>query len=119
MTVLLMSGRRIRPNGSFVYVRKCKTDHIRDENGKILLYRTEKDVETSNIAEIIAIGPDCKEFSRDDVGRAVEIPDGLSGVYRLGDMSVTVNGEVVPNEDFAVRESALFEVCPYTFPMEN
>lgn len=90
-----MKYKSVQILGDRLWVRKCFNDHYRDENGKIVIYRTDYSADTTNWAEIIDVGPKCKIFSKSDIGSYVMCPEHDSGLKRLFD------------EDFAVKESSV------------
>lgn len=100
--IKLMNGREIRAMNDLVYVRKCEKDHIRGEDGKIMLYRTEIDADTTNYAQILGCGPKCREVKSGYIGRFVVVEELAQGVHRLFD-----------TEDFAVKEKVIMDANPY------
>jgi len=54
--------------GAKLLVRKCFVDDYRDQDGRLLLYRTEKSREQTNWAEVLMVGAGCKEFREENVG---------------------------------------------------
>jgi hypothetical protein len=81
-------------------------DHIRDENGKVLLYRptygSTASQEYTNCAEILAIGSGCKVFEPEMVGAWCVVPekhnwlDVLSDGYMIFDERLFELGLVLP-----------------------
>ena len=104
----LLSGKRIKPTGDFVYVRKTVKDHIRDGE-RILLHLPEEVRQTTNWCEVIGLGPRCRHVQQEHVGSFVQMPELVTGMHRLGSWLVDDHGELVMNEDFCIREKALME----------
>ena len=105
----------MRPHSSFVYFTKCFNDHVRDDEGGVLLYKPDGVYETTNFCELIGVGPDCKYFLEDMIGAFCLLPEFVSGMHRLGSMTEDVEGEVVANEDFAIKEEVLMDHMPAIF----
>lgn len=69
---------KLKPNSNFILFRKCgKGDTLSDgergvklDNGKELAFPTDYH-ETSDFAEIIKVGPDCKVFSGHEIGETI------------------------------------------------
>ena len=78
-----------------IVVRKCIHDHIRDDDGDVLLFRTDHDYEQTNWAEIIDVGTGCKEFTHDDIGKFVMCPEWTNDMSFLQD------------NEYIIRESAI------------
>lgn len=98
---------KVSPSNDFVFCRKCFNDDLRDEEGNVLIYRTEAGKDTTNYAEVLAVGPKCRCLTKDDVGKFVLLPEYISGMYRLGSIS--------ESEDFAVREKVILMHMPAVF----
>lgn len=82
----------IRLLHDWIRVRKCVNDHIRNDDGSVLLYRTDYDHDTTWFAEIIDVGPECRIVLRKDIGGKVLLPEMHNDLKRL------------IGEDFVVRE---------------
>lgn len=54
--------QHIRPINRHILGIRCIGDHFRDENGEIILHKTEKTLDTSLWAEVIMVASDCKTF---------------------------------------------------------
>lgn len=87
----------IKPMGNRVVIRKCFEDHVRDDAGKVVLYRTDNGLETTNWVEIISIGPKCRIITADHVGKRTIAPEIHNEMVR------------VEGEDFIITETALLE----------
>lgn len=86
-----------RPLHDFIHVRKCVNDHIRKDDGSVELYMTDDFIEQTNMAEIVAFGPECKYNWKDSVGKFIWCPELSRGMFCVG-----------PSE-FVIRESTLEE----------
>jgi hypothetical protein len=75
----------IRPINKSLLVRKCFTDHIRNEDGTIRLWLPDENVDFSRVCEILAISSDCKVFHQDDVGKFVVGPEIHNDMQGVGD----------------------------------
>ena len=91
---------RIRPNNDYIFIRKCVNGQEEDYNGQ-KFYRkgnivvTSATADTTNFAEVIAVGPMCKYFSDEDVGSFIICPELSNDMHRI------------TGEDFAIRERAI------------
>ncbi len=85
------------PLHDFIHVRKCVNEHVKDENGSVLLYMTEQFIDTTNMAEVVAVGPECRYNWKDAIGKFVMCPEVSRGMFCVG-----------PNE-FVIRERTLEE----------
>jgi co-chaperonin GroES (HSP10) len=74
---------KIKPLGRRILIRKCVSDHIRDENGKVLIYMTDTSYEECNTAEIVDIADDCRMFTKEAIGAFIQIPERIEGVDEL------------------------------------
>ena len=93
--------------GDWVRVRKCFKDHLRKEDGSVLLYRTDGDFDTTNFASIVDFGPKCLVICKEDIGRKVKLPEVHNDLKRMvGALS---------GEDFAVRERLILEFSGATY----
>jgi hypothetical protein len=85
--------------GRKILVLRDVEDHIRDKDGKVLLYRTddhvEQAVDSSFWGTIVAVGSACRIFSVDNVGDKVKGPDWGEGVHALGDGYYIFNEKVI------------------------
>lgn len=77
-------GKVFHPINRYVKVRKGINDHERDEDGNVLLYRTEDHIETTNWVEIIDIAPDCRHVTKEDIGSFCISPEVNDRLCRLG-----------------------------------
>jgi co-chaperonin GroES (HSP10) len=71
------------PINRYVKVRKCINDHIRDYDGNLVLYQTEKFIESTHFVEIIAIADDCKTLTSDHIGDVCIAPENDDRLQRL------------------------------------
>jgi co-chaperonin GroES (HSP10) len=83
------------PLHDFIHVRKCVNEHVKDENGSVLLYMTDQFIDTTNMAEVLAVGPDCKYDWRDAIGKFVLCPEFSRGMFCVG------------KDEFVIREQTL------------
>jgi len=93
----------IRMYGSKVYVRKCTTPDIYDEDGELLIVLTEKRKDTTNFCEVLAVGPDCKE--QIEIGDTVMLPE-CSGENKMWRGGLGEDAEVI------IDESEIIAVIP-------
>lgn len=110
----LMNGVMARPHGSWIIIRKCENDHFRNDDGDIILYRTETDHDMTNWCEILSVGPKCVNFSAEDVGKFILAPELDAGMVRLGSFTEQYkhSGQLIQMEDFAIREEAQMDHYP-------
>ncbi|TXH12859.1 MAG: hypothetical protein E6R03_12230 [Hyphomicrobiaceae bacterium] len=87
----------ITPMGDRVLIRKCFTDHVRDESGKVVIFMTDNAVETTNWVEIIAVGPKCRICRKEHIGTKTIAPEIHNDMVRVQD------------NDFIIKEMALLE----------
>lgn len=66
---------KARPLNDFVLLLKCTNEHVKDDDGKILIVLTDKSLDRTNWLEIVAIGPKCKDLAPDCVGKLVHLPN--------------------------------------------
>lgn len=71
------------PINSYVKIRKCVNDDVRDSDGNVVLYMTDKYIETTNWVEIIDVAEDCKHFTKEDIGRFCIAPENDNLLARL------------------------------------
>jgi hypothetical protein len=69
---------RIRPVGTFMLVRKCE----RPQPALIILPDLVR--EDTNFVEVLAVGPKCKHFTPEHIGKTVQCPDFADGMHCLG-----------------------------------
>ena len=74
----------IRLLNDFVLVRKDYVDHVRNDGGDVLLYHTDITQDTTNFAEVIDVGPDCKYATKSDIGKHAYCPEWEDGMFRVG-----------------------------------
>lgn len=66
---------KFRVNSNYILLRKCTNDHVRDDNGQVLVQLTDKSLAHTNWMEIIDVGPDCKLFTKDCIGYLTYAPN--------------------------------------------
>lgn len=93
----------IRMYGNNVYFRKCVTPDIMDEDGKLLIVLCEKRKDTTNFAEILAIGPDCTEGIK--IGDIAILPE-CSGENKMW------RGGLGEDSEGVIDESEIIAVIP-------
>ena len=106
--------KMIRPMSNYVYVRQalnCK--EVEDLDGRTCyisdgLHLPERFAETTNVCEILDIGPKCKLVSRSDIGGFVRCPEIATGLHRVGN-----------TDDFLVRETLIEDELPAVFLPEG
>lgn len=72
-----------RPINRHVKIRKCENDHIRDIDGKIVLYNTDRTVEETNWVEILDVSDNCNHLTKDDIGMFCIAPERSENLKRL------------------------------------
>jgi co-chaperonin GroES (HSP10) len=80
VTNTLDIDRKIKPLSRRILVRKCVNDHIRDEDGTVLVYKPDWVYEQTNTAEIVAVADDCRIFTCEHIGGFVELPEHITGL---------------------------------------
>lgn len=91
---------QIRPNSTWVLIRKCFNDDVKDDSGSVVVYLPDPTKEDTNWVEILAIGPKCRTLTQDEVGGMVMAPDFSHDLMRVSDRS---------EELFMIREAKLCE----------
>lgn len=72
-----------RPINQYVKIRKCVNDHVRDEDGEIALFLTERGIEKTNFVEIIDVADDCDRMKTDYIGMFVHAPEEDNRLARI------------------------------------
>ena len=75
----------LEPIHNCVLVRKCVNDHIRNQDGSVMLYRPAENYEHTNWAEILKIGPRCVIITKNMIGSLVQCPEYVNGMRFVGD----------------------------------
>jgi len=70
---------RITLKNRRVMVRKCVNDHVRDENGDVLIYKPDEVYEDTNTCEVVDVADDCRIFQKEHIGGFVEMPEYIEG----------------------------------------
>jgi hypothetical protein len=91
----------MKPLNDFVLVRKCVNDHVRKEDGSVLLYRTDWDHEQTNWAEIIDVGPKCTDAMKGLVGYLVQCPESIDGLHNVGEDLFVVREHLLNRKELA------------------
>lgn len=99
---------KITPIGNHLFVRKCKVDHVKDERGRVIIYRPDASGTLTNYNEIVAIGPKCEEPW--SVGAIVKCPERSNDLHRVNDY-IAENGEHI--EEFIVRETVVSPLAQF------
>ena len=86
-------GDGFSPINGYVHVRKCVNDHVRDENGEISLYMTEKHIEWTHWVEVLAVAADCKKMKAEHIGLFTVSPESDDRLCRM-----------LYTEDFMIHE---------------
>ena len=74
---------KVTPIGKRILVRKCVQDHVRDSEGKVLLFMTDHSYEQCNTVEIVDVADDCQEFRREHIGNFIQVPERIEGIEEL------------------------------------
>ncbi len=80
----------------YALVRKCANDHIRDDDGEIALYMTEKHIEWTTWVEVLDIAEDCLTLNRRYIGMYCVAPENDEKLARIGN-----------TKDFCLHESLI------------
>lgn len=72
-----------QPINRFVKIRKCTEDHVRNEDGSVLLHMTRELLEFTHWVEIVAVAPDCEMLDESDVGMFCIAPETDNRLCRL------------------------------------
>jgi hypothetical protein len=72
------------PVNGYVLVRKCENDHIRDEDGSIALYMTDKHIEWTNWVEVLEVAPSCRNIRPEWTGLFCPAPESDERLARIG-----------------------------------
>lgn len=91
----------IKPLNDFVLVRKCVNDHVRNEDGSVLLYKTDFSYDTTNWAEIIGVGNKCSETIKGMLGFLVQCPEFVNGMHFVGDDCWVVREHLLNRKELA------------------
>jgi co-chaperonin GroES (HSP10) len=84
------------PVNKYVLVRKCENDHIRDESGKVALYMTENNIETTNWVEVLDFSKNCFGIKEEYKGLFTPLPENDERLARIG-----------ASKDFCVHEDLI------------
>jgi len=97
--------------GRKILVLKCGRDHIRDEKGDVLVALPDTWLDAQKRLdwfEVVAISPDCEDFTLDRVGHLVHCPVYADGMHRLWDH------ELHRPSDFFIMDEKLIGDGNYT-----
>lgn len=97
-----------RPTEDRLIVRKCIRDHVRDSGGNVLVALCDNSLDTTKWVQILAVGPKCKLFRKEDIGQLAYCR------YENGHELKRVPGT---EADYFVRERADDDNLAYLFPM--
>lgn len=91
---------KIHPIGDHIFVRKCLNGAQEMFQGQVYhrkgnLVLCSGSGQNTNFAEILAVGPRCKHFTKDQIGKFIVCPEISNDMHRI-------NGE-----DFSIRERAI------------
>lgn len=90
-----MFTMKVKPANNFLLVLKCVNDHIRNEDGEVLIWRSDYNYDTTTFARVEAVGPKCKYWENEDVGVFVHCPEYANGLYNIGDGYWVVREDLV------------------------
>ena len=85
----------MKPLNDFLYLRKCYVDDIRNEDGSVLIHRTDRGTDLTNFAEILDVGPRCKYFKKKHIGNKVLCPEFDNGMHGI------------KNDEWLIKEDAI------------
>ena len=118
--------KKLRLVGRKILVMLCENDHVRDDEGKVLVFLPDEQKEVMDPAggpswaEILLVSPQCKEFSQVDVGRFVLTPRRAHGINDIGDYYLIIDEaaieriESVTRREAATHERSKYRVQPFT-----
>jgi len=93
----------VDPNGDWILVNQAINDHVRDDDGKVLLYKPDQTVDATQYAEIVDTGPKCRYVTQDMCdGRHFIVCPPLSN-----DMKEWKPDEATGSKLYFIRESFL------------
>lgn len=77
----------ITPCSDWILINKAINDHVRNDDGSILVAKPDKTLDTTCWAEIIDVGPKCKYITKDMCGAgyyidAPELSDDMKKWYQ-------------------------------------
>lgn len=75
--------RKITPLNRRIIVRKCVNDHVREEDGSVVIYKPDEVYEECGTVEIVDVAEDCRIFTPDDIGGFINLPDFVDGLDLL------------------------------------
>lgn len=81
------------PRHDYVLIRKCFVDHVRNEDGEVLLYMPDTVVEVTEFVEILDIGSECVFVKPEHIGRFTGSPEFSEDLHRIEN-----------TEDFLLKE---------------
>jgi hypothetical protein len=97
-----------KPTEDRLIVRKCIRDHVRTDKGDVLVALCDSSLDTTRWVEILAVGPKCKLFRKEDIGKLAYCR------YENGpDLKRVPDTEA----DYFVRERADDDNLAYLFPI--
>ena len=71
------------PINGYVKTLKCVNDHERDDDGAIVLYRTDTHLEKTNYVEITGVAKDCKHVTEADIASMFYAPESHDRLQRV------------------------------------
>ena len=77
-----VDGEWIPVNG-YVKTLKCVNDHERDDEGKVILYRTDAHLEKTNYVEILDVANDCRHLDKRWIGDFFHAPESDDRLQRI------------------------------------
>lgn len=65
----------VEPINDFIICKKCFVDHVRHDDGSVLLYRTEQaQQDSTQLAEIVDVSKDCRYIRKEHIGKFILLP---------------------------------------------
>jgi len=81
----------------YVLVVKCMNDHVRKDDGTVLLYKPDLSVDTTKFARVVGIGERCEYFDESYLNAIVNCPEFSTGMHR------------VEGSKYAIREKLIMD----------
>jgi len=73
----------VDPNGDWILVNQAINDHVRDDDGSVLIYKPDATVDATQYAEIVDVGPKCRYIRKENCnGRSFLVCPALSNYLK-------------------------------------
>jgi len=101
----MINTQNIKPINRHIIVRKCVNDHVRGNDGGVLIYKPDEIYETTNWAQVLDVAEDCVVFTKNEIGKFVLCPEMSHEMHRIGAEH--------ESKDFIIREDEIMRQHPY------